>query len=56
MKAPTKLCTLRRVNFKPYTRDQLQAIIAHRLLDADVRDAFEAKAIRYAAGKVGTMF
>ena len=50
-----KAVHLRRVNFKPYTRDQLQAIIAQRLLDAGVRDAFEAKAIRYAAGKVGAL-
>ena len=41
-----------RVQFKAYTRDQLEAIIAQRLVEAGVQDAFEAKAIRYAAGKV----
>ena len=41
------------MEFKPYKRDQLEAIIAQRLADAGVQEAFEAKAIRYAAGKVG---
>ena len=39
--------------FNPYKRDQLETIVQQRLKDAGVPDTFEAKAIRYAAGKVG---
>ena len=42
----------RRVVFQPYKREQLQAIISQRLLDAGVAGAFEENAIKYAASKV----
>ena len=43
----------RRVVFQPYKREQLQAIISQRLVDAGVAEAFEDNAIKYAASKVG---
>ncbi len=43
----------RRVVFQPYKREQLQAIISQRLIDAGVAQAFEDNAIKYAASKVG---
>ena len=41
----------RRVVFQPYRREQLQAIVAARLADAGVTDAFEENAMKYAASK-----
>ncbi len=43
----------RRVVFQPYKREQLQAIVSQRLIDAGVAEAFEGNAIKYAASKVG---
>ena len=44
----------RRVVFQPYRREQLQAIVSQRLVDAGVAQAFDQNAIKYAASKVDT--
>ena len=42
----------RRVVFQPYQREQLQAILSQRLLDAGVAGGLEENAIKYAARMV----
>ena len=42
----------RRLVFQPYGREQLKEIVLARLGDADAGDAFNARAIEYAARKV----